>query len=178
MDSQWVSWILLSFTSNVLPCGSTNIFRMTKTHDQIVKNGQLQQTSWYPVRCHCCVITVAGVRVGEGSVWNRWRSSFKQVYFPFVGVGVCGLVCVKREMFNSHCSSEEIDWKKSVHAHRKVSPERTLLRKILEDTSPFCGTTDTPVLDFWWRLPLDFKARVDPLRAFSPVWSSQILKGL
>ena len=25
--------------------------------------------------------------------------------------------------------------------------------KILEDVCPFCGTTDTPVLDLWWRLP-------------------------
>ena len=25
--------------------------------------------------------------------------------------------------------------------------------KFLEDMSPFCGATDTPVLDFWWRLP-------------------------
>ena len=24
--------------------------------------------------------------------------------------------------------------------------------KFLEDMSPFCGATDTPVLDFWWRL--------------------------
>ena len=23
----------------------------------------------------------------------------------------------------------------------------------LEDISPFCGATDTPVLDFWWRFP-------------------------
>ena len=23
----------------------------------------------------------------------------------------------------------------------------------MEDISPFCGATDTPVLDFWWRLP-------------------------
>ena len=26
-------------------------------------------------------------------------------------------------------------------------------KKILEDMSPFCGATDIPVLDFWWRLP-------------------------
>ena len=25
-------------------------------------------------------------------------------------------------------------------------------KKILEDMSPFCGATDTPVSDFWWRL--------------------------
>ena len=25
-------------------------------------------------------------------------------------------------------------------------------QKSLEDMSPFCGATDTPVLDFWWRL--------------------------
>ena len=24
--------------------------------------------------------------------------------------------------------------------------------KFLVDTSPFCGATDTPILDFWWRL--------------------------
>ena len=24
--------------------------------------------------------------------------------------------------------------------------------KFLEDMSPFCGATDTPILDFWWRL--------------------------
>ena len=27
---------------------------------------------------------------------------------------------------------------------------------ILENTSPFCGTTDTPVLDCWSRLPWSF----------------------
>ena len=26
------------------------------------------------------------------------------------------------------------------------------LNKLLEDMSPFCGATDTPILDFWWRL--------------------------
>ena len=25
----------------------------------------------------------------------------------------------------------------------------TFLKKILEDISPFCGATDTPVLDYW-----------------------------
>ena len=29
--------------------------------------------------------------------------------------------------------------------------------------SPFCWATDTPVFDFWWRNPLDFKARVGSL---------------
>ena len=39
----------------------------------------------------------------------------------------------------------------------------------MEDISPFFGTTDTPVLDFWCRLPPGFKARVDPLlHASSP----------
>ena len=50
----------------------------------------------------------------------------------------------------------------------------------LEDISPFCGATDTPVLDFWWGLPrgskpvwipygdvsLWFKASVDPLLVY------------
>ena len=27
-----------------------------------------------------------------------------------------------------------------------------LKKNFLEDISPFCGATDTPVLDFWWRL--------------------------
>ena len=26
-------------------------------------------------------------------------------------------------------------------------------KKFLEDISPFRGATDTPILDFWWRLP-------------------------
>ena len=26
--------------------------------------------------------------------------------------------------------------------------------KILKDMNPFCGATDTPILDFWWRLLL------------------------
>ena len=29
---------------------------------------------------------------------------------------------------------------------------------ILEDTSPFCGATDSPVLDFWCRLLWDSKS--------------------
>ena len=35
--------------------------------------------------------------------------------------------------------------------------------KSLEDINPFCGTTDTLVLDFWWRLAWVLKARVDSL---------------
>ena len=27
------------------------------------------------------------------------------------------------------------------------------LLKFLEDISPFCGAADTPIMDFWWRLP-------------------------
>ena len=30
-------------------------------------------------------------------------------------------------------------------------------KKNLEDISPFCGATDTPVLDFWWHLPWSLK---------------------
>ena len=31
-------------------------------------------------------------------------------------------------------------------------PHCTLFKKILEDINPFCGATDTPVLDLWWYL--------------------------
>ena len=41
-------------------------------------------------------------------------------------------------------------------------------KKFLQDTSPFCGATDTPVFGFWWRLPLSFKARVDSLICVLP----------
>ena len=34
-------------------------------------------------------------------------------------------------------------------------------KKFLDDTCPFCGATDTHVVDFWWYLPWVFKARVD-----------------
>ena len=40
--------------------------------------------------------------------------------------------------------------------------------KLLEDTCPFCGATDTPVLDFWWRLPWVSKPRWTRLHAFLP----------
>ena len=30
---------------------------------------------------------------------------------------------------------------------------RIFFIKFLEDISPFCRATDTPVFDFWWRLP-------------------------
>ena len=47
------------------------------------------------------------------------------------------------------------------------------LFKFLEDISPFCGATDTPVLDFWWCLPWVSKPGWNRfLRAFSHVWSS------
>ena len=56
------------------------------------------------------------------------------------------------------------------------SHRRTFLfLKFLEDRSPFRGVTDTPVLDFWWRLALDFKAKVDSLRSFSLEWFSDPL---
>ena len=35
----------------------------------------------------------------------------------------------------------------------------------LEDISPFCGTTDIPVLDFWWHLPWVSKLGCIPLLA-------------
>ena len=35
-------------------------------------------------------------------------------------------------------------------------------------TCPFCGTNDTPVLDFWWRLPWVSKAGWSHLHAFLP----------
>ena len=35
----------------------------------------------------------------------------------------------------------------------KVFKGNCFFKIFLEDTSPFCGATDTPVLDFWWRLP-------------------------
>ena len=42
--------------------------------------------------------------------------------------------------------------------------------KFLEDMSPFCGATDTPVLDFWWCLSWVSKPGLIPrLRALSPV---------
>ena len=33
-----------------------------------------------------------------------------------------------------------------------ISNSLTFFKKNLEDISPFCGATDTPVLDFWWCL--------------------------
>ena len=43
-------------------------------------------------------------------------------------------------------------------------------KNFLEDTSPFCGATDTPVLDFQWHLPWVSKPGWIPrLRASSPV---------
>ena len=42
--------------------------------------------------------------------------------------------------------------------------------KFLEDTSPFCGATDNPVLDFWWHLSWVSKPGwISCLCAFSPV---------
>ena len=44
------------------------------------------------------------------------------------------------------------------------------LKKNLEDFSSFCGAADTPVLDFWWRLPWVSKPEWIPrLHASSPV---------
>ena len=40
-------------------------------------------------------------------------------------------------------------------------------RKFLEDISPFCGTTDTSVLDIWWRL----------LWVSKPVWAALFALG-
>ena len=39
----------------------------------------------------------------------------------------------------------------------------------MEDTCPFCGATDTPVLDFWLRLPWGSKPGWTHLHAFLPV---------
>ena len=41
------------------------------------------------------------------------------------------------------------------------------LNTILEDISPFCGATDTPVLDFWWYLLSVLKPEWVPLFIFS-----------
>ena len=41
--------------------------------------------------------------------------------------------------------------------------------KLLEDMSIFCGATDIPVLDFWWRLPwVSEPGWIPRLRASSP----------
>ena len=43
-------------------------------------------------------------------------------------------------------------------------------KKVLEDMSPFCEATDTPVLDFWWHLPwVPNPGWIPHLHASSPV---------
>ena len=37
--------------------------------------------------------------------------------------------------------------------------------KFLDNTSPFCGTTVIPVMEFWWRLPWISKSGWNPLLA-------------
>ena len=45
-------------------------------------------------------------------------------------------------------------------------------KNFLEDVSPFCGATDTSVLDFWWCLPWVSKPGWIPcLHALSPAWN-------
>ena len=49
-----------------------------------------------------------------------------------------------------------IDWFRAQVTKWQVQISRTKItsffKKFLEDISPFCGATDTPVLDFWWCL--------------------------
>ena len=45
---------------------------------------------------------------------------------------------------NSHCSLLQVCY--------VITDCKNFLFKKLEDISPFCGATDTPVLDFWWNL--------------------------
>ena len=40
----------------------------------------------------------------------------------------------------------------SMHRRHLIVHIYTFLKIFLEDMSPFCGATDTPVLDFWWCL--------------------------
>ena len=47
-----------------------------------------------------------------------------------------------------------IDFKNFTGCHQGYLKDDCLyLQKCLEYISPFCGVTDTPVLDFWWYLP-------------------------
>ena len=58
--------------------------------------------------------------------------------------------------------------------HTKLNAFFFFLNKFLEDMSPFCGATDTPVLDFWWRLPWVSKPGWIPrLRASSPAHNEE-----
>ena len=41
---------------------------------------------------------------------------------------------------------------KTVHKGARPPKLKKNNNKFLEDISPFCGATDTPVLDFWWCL--------------------------
>ena len=43
---------------------------------------------------------------------------------------------------------------------------RVFFKKKLKDISPFCGSTDTPVLVFWWRLPWVSKPGLIPFACF------------
>ena len=43
-----------------------------------------------------------------------------------------------------------------------------IFKNYLKDMSPFCGAIDSPVLDFWWRLPWDFNARCGSFTCILP----------
>ena len=54
----------------------------------------------------------------------------QNVYFKDIGI-----------MRNNSCSTQ-------ANAQVKITIVKKFFKKFLEDTSPFCGATDAPVLDF------------------------------
>ena len=56
--------------------------------------------------------------------------------------------------------------KRPVRNLLECDPVRTFFKKkLLEDISPYCGISDTPVTDFWWRLPWVSNPGLIPWRA-------------
>ena len=56
---------------------------------------------------------------------------------------------------------------------KRLTKKNQIIKKIfLEDISALCGTTDTPVLEFWWCLPWVLKPGwIICLCASLPVWN-------
>ena len=58
-----------------------------------------------------------------------------------------------KTMFQVKRQKQVSRWNEEIHKDRGLcmakAQKYSFKKKILEDASPFCGTTDTPTLDFW-----------------------------
>ena len=148
---------------------NSSVLLFSGENAQIKVNNILFYTQWIWVIIHSCVSTTwkgkkAMYRMGN-KLWPfSLIVSLSLIYFNTNSCFVCNIILHNnRSARVNYLSISEYRiyylWRQKDWAYVQMF---CCFWRILEVLSPFCGATDTPVLDFWWHL-LGFKARVSRL---------------